>query len=193
MTVSVVLVFVTDTLNVTDPPGSGNDATPASFTTTIDDPTFVIVTVASSVSDTGRPSSSAPDAVTVSVCDEAGAPVTAPLNEQLRNAPGASDTAGDTSQVPWPSKLPYTSSVSVLIETGSLEVLVTVTLNETDPPGSGTDVGTAILSTTMLRACVEFVTVHVVVCPATTATVPFVPQAAKLPVYPTGPPVSVTT
>ena len=65
------------------PPGSGSAVGVAIFVTRIELATFVIVTVASSSSETGLPSSSVPDAVTTSLWLEPALPLTAPVNEQL--------------------------------------------------------------------------------------------------------------
>ena len=82
MTESTADVFFTVTAKVTVPPGSWIETGPADFVTAIELGTFVIVTVASSSSETGLPSSSVPEAVTTSVCELPALPATAPLKEQ---------------------------------------------------------------------------------------------------------------
>ena len=67
MTESTAEVFSTVTLKVALPPGSGSEVGVADFVTSIELGVFVIVTVASSWSETGLPSSSVPEAVTTSV------------------------------------------------------------------------------------------------------------------------------
>ena len=76
-------MFSTFTSKVTFPPGSGNEVGLAVFVTSIAAATSVIVTVASSWSETGLPSSSVPEAVTTSVWLLPALPLTAPVNEQL--------------------------------------------------------------------------------------------------------------
>ena len=83
MTESTAEVFLTVTVKVALPPGSGSEVGVADFVTRIELATSVIVTVASSLSETGLPSSSVPEAVTTSVCELPALPVTAPLKEQL--------------------------------------------------------------------------------------------------------------
>ena len=58
--------------------------------------------------------------------------------------------AWGTAQVPWPARLPWMSSVSVLMVTLSTAlVLRTTTVKATAPPGSGRAVGLAVLVTVM--------------------------------------------
>ena len=76
-------MFSTSTSKVALPPGSGSAVGVAVFVTAIELATFVIVTTASSSSETGLPSSSVPDAVTMSLCALPALPETAPVNEQL--------------------------------------------------------------------------------------------------------------
>ena len=83
MTESTADVFLTETENVTVPPGSWIEVGLADFVTAIELGTFVIVTVASSSSETGLPSSSVPEAVTTSLWLLPALPVTAPVKEQL--------------------------------------------------------------------------------------------------------------
>ena len=52
--------------------------------------------------------------------------------------------------VPLPFTSPWTLSTRLVSETATLPVLVTLTANETSPPGSGTDVGVAVLVTEMV-------------------------------------------
>ena len=82
MTVSATDVFLTVTEKVTVPPGSWIETGPADFITVIALGRFAIVTVASSSSLTGLPSSSVPEAVTTSVCRLPALPETAPMKEQ---------------------------------------------------------------------------------------------------------------
>ena len=67
VTESTADVFLTVTENEALPPGSGRDVGSAVFVTRIELPRSVIVTVASSSSETGLPSSSVPEAVTTSL------------------------------------------------------------------------------------------------------------------------------
>ena len=69
VTESTADVFFTETAKVTVPPGSWIEVGVADLVTTIELGRFVIVTVASSLSETGLPSSSVPEAVTTSVCE----------------------------------------------------------------------------------------------------------------------------
>src|SRR5688500_17763717 len=77
-------VFVTTTVKVALPPGSGIESGNAVLSTVIVGTTSVTVTVASSVSLTGRASSSAASAVTMSVKAPASGP-TAPVNENVHD------------------------------------------------------------------------------------------------------------
>ncbi len=83
VTESLADVFLTVTEKDALPPGSGRDVGSAVFVTRIELARSVIVTVASSSSETGLPSSSVPEAVTTSVWLLPALPDTAPLNEQL--------------------------------------------------------------------------------------------------------------
>ena len=82
MTASTAEVFSTLTEKVTFPPGSGSEVGVADFVTAIDLGMFAMVTTASSLSETGLPSSSVPDAVTTSVWLLPALPLTAPVKEQ---------------------------------------------------------------------------------------------------------------
>ena len=83
MTESTADVFLTVTEKVALPPGSGSDVGSAVFVTRIELARSMIVTVASSSSETGLPSSSVPEAVTMSLWLLPALPDTAPLKEQL--------------------------------------------------------------------------------------------------------------
>ena len=72
VTESTADVFLTVTSKVAFPPGSGSEVGVADFVTRIELGVFVIVTTASSWSETGLPSSSVPEAVTTSVWRAAG-------------------------------------------------------------------------------------------------------------------------
>ena len=83
VTESIAEVFSILTAKVALPPGSGSEDGLADFVTAIELATFVIVTIASSSSETGLPSSSVPEAVTMSLWELPALPLTAPWNEQL--------------------------------------------------------------------------------------------------------------
>src|SRR5688572_19353717 len=119
------LVLVTTTVNVTLPPGSGSEATPAVLSTLIVGATSVIVTVASSVSQAGvaGASSSSPQAVTTSVWLVPALPDTAPTKVKLQLAPAARTVP--TWQSASPPRLPEMSSDRLLIVSDSALVLVT--------------------------------------------------------------------
>src|SRR5262245_49600702 len=79
--------FVTTTVYVTDPPGSGNDDTEGVFVTLIVGATLSTVTLAEPVFDVSLASSSFACAVTVFVCDDPALPDTFWLNEHVNVAP----------------------------------------------------------------------------------------------------------
>ena len=83
VTESTADAFLISTANVALPPGSGSEVGLAVFVTWIAAETSVIVTVASSLSETSLPSSSLPDAVTTLTWESPALPETAPVNEQL--------------------------------------------------------------------------------------------------------------
>ena len=82
VSVSTSEVLFTTTVNVTSPPGSSTEVGLAALLSVADDGTSVIVTVASSLSLTGFPSSSMPEAVATFVSVSPALPLTNAANEQ---------------------------------------------------------------------------------------------------------------
>src|SRR5215218_7789563 len=156
VTASTADVFRTTTMKATSPPGSWTLVGFADLSTQIDDGTSVIVTVASSWSLTSCWSSSCPTAVTTSVFTLPALPEIVRVNLQVYVAPGW--IVCGTEHVPLPFKsigsagpAPSGSSTSEVIVTGSVdtEVFSTSTVNCTGPPGSGTEVGSAVFVTSI--------------------------------------------
>src|SRR5205085_1625377 len=114
----------------------------------------VISIMASSLSETGVPSSSWPATVTMSVWDR-GAPVNEAVNVQVATAPTARVVPIKVGHVLLVTlglaapRLPYTLSLIELMVTGSPGWLVLViwTVKVYAPPGSGRLVGLAVLTT----------------------------------------------